>query len=76
MNRMEQQKIATCLSSLDEVIAANSQKLDVLKDHKKGLMQNLFPQGDSKTPEYRFKEFEKDGEWVEKKAMLQLQEKK
>lgn len=60
----EQQKIATCLSSLDEVIAAHSQKLDVLKDHKKGLMQNLFPQEGEKVPKYRFKEFEKDGEWV------------
>ena len=42
--RNEQQKIASCLSSLDEVIAAHSQKLATLKDHKKGLMQNLFPQ--------------------------------
>jgi type I restriction enzyme S subunit len=42
-NPQEQQKIATCLSSLDEVIAAHSQRLDLLKDHKKGLMQNLFP---------------------------------
>jgi type I restriction enzyme S subunit len=63
----EQQKIASCLSSLDEVIAAHSQKLDLLKDHKKGLMQNLFPQEGEKVPNYRFKEFEKDGVWVEKK---------
>lgn len=63
----EQQKIASCLSSLDEVIAAHSQKLDLLKDHKKGLMQNLFPQEGEKLPKYRFKEFEKDGEWLEKK---------
>jgi hypothetical protein len=62
----EQQKIASCLSSLDEVIAAHSQKLELLKDHKKGLMQNLFPQEGEKVPKYRFKEFEKDGEWVEK----------
>lgn len=62
----EQQKIAICLSSLDEVIAAHRQKLDLLKDHKKGLMQNLFPQEGEKVPKYRFKEFEKDGEWVEK----------
>jgi type I restriction enzyme, S subunit len=62
----EQQKIASCLSSLDEVIAAHSQKFELLKDHKKGLMQNLFPQEGEKVPKYRFKEFEKDGEWVEK----------
>ncbi|MEZ4911495.1 MAG: restriction endonuclease subunit S [Saprospiraceae bacterium] len=63
----EQQKIASCLSSLDEVIAAHSQKLDLLKDHKKGLMQNLFPQEGVMVPKFRFKEFENDGEWVEKK---------
>lgn len=63
----EQQKIASCLSSLDEVIAAHSQKLELLKDHKKGLMQNLFPSAGEKVPKVRFKEFEKDGEWVEKK---------
>ena len=63
----EQQKIASCLSSLDEVIATHSQKLDLLKDHKKALMQNLFPQDGENVPKYRFKEFEKDGEWQEKK---------
>ena len=42
-NKTEQQKIASCLSSLDELLAAHNQKLDALKDHKKGLMQNLFP---------------------------------
>jgi type I restriction enzyme S subunit len=64
---LEQQKIASCLSSVDEVIAAQSQNLDVLKNHKKGLMQNLFPKEGEKVPKYRFKEFEKDGEWIEKK---------
>jgi type I restriction enzyme S subunit len=43
----EQQKIATCLSSLDELIAAHKDKLQALKDHKKGLMQNLFPSSES-----------------------------
>jgi type I restriction enzyme S subunit len=66
-NELEQKKIASCLSSLDEVITAHNQKLDLLKDHKKGLMQNLFPQEGEKVPKYRFKEFEKDGEWLEKK---------
>lgn len=63
----EQQKIASCLSSLDEVITAESQKLDALKEQKKGLMQNLFPQEGEKVPKYRFPEFVNDGEWEERK---------
>ncbi len=63
----EQQKIASCLSSLDELIAAHSDKLQALKDHKKGLMQNLFPQEGETVPKFRFPEFENDGEWVERK---------
>ena len=39
----EQQRIATCLSSLDALITAETQKLEALKAHKKGLMQQLFP---------------------------------
>jgi len=61
----EQQKIASCLSSLDELIAAHNDKLDALKDHKKGLLQNLFPQEGETVPKVRFPEFEDDGEWVE-----------
>lgn len=64
-NPKEQLKIAFCLSSLDEAIAAHNQKLDLLKNHKKGLMQNLFPQEGETVPKWRFKEFEKEGEWVE-----------
>ena len=40
----EQQKIADCLSELDALIAAETEQLENLKDHKKGLMQQLFPQ--------------------------------
>ncbi|MCC5918304.1 MAG: restriction endonuclease subunit S [Cryomorphaceae bacterium] len=65
-NLQEQQKIASCLSSLDELIAAETQYLATLQDHKKGLMQNLFPKEGETVPKVRFKEFEKDGEWVEK----------
>ncbi|WP_257645878.1 restriction endonuclease subunit S [Ottowia beijingensis] len=32
----EQQKIADCLSSLDELIAAQARKVHALKTHKKG----------------------------------------
>ncbi len=39
----EQQRIASCLSTLDALITAETQKLEALKTHKKGLMQQLFP---------------------------------
>jgi type I restriction enzyme, S subunit len=39
----EQKRIADCLSSLDDLITAQTQKIDTLKVHKKGLMQQLFP---------------------------------
>ncbi len=62
----EQQKIADCLSSLDDYISAESKKLDALRDHKKGLMQQLFPAEGETVPRLRFKEFEGSGEWEEK----------
>jgi type I restriction enzyme S subunit len=39
----EQHRIASCLSSLDDLITAEGQKLEGLKTHKRGLMQQLFP---------------------------------
>jgi type I restriction enzyme, S subunit len=39
----EQQRIASCLSSLDALISVETQKLEALKTHKKGLMQQVFP---------------------------------
>ncbi len=59
----EQQKIADCLSSLDELIAAQARKVDALKTHKKGLMQQLFPREGETQPRLRFPEFEDAGEW-------------
>ena len=59
----EQQKIADCLSSLDELIAAQGRKVDALKIHKKGLMQQLFPREGETQPRLRFPEFQNTGEW-------------
>ena len=42
-NPKEQQKIANCLSSLDDLIEVQTIKIESLKEHKKGLMQQLFP---------------------------------
>ena len=39
----EQQRIASFLSSHDTLITAEAQKLEALNNHKKGLMQQLFP---------------------------------
>ena len=63
---LEQQKIADCLSSLDELITAETQKLDALKTHKKGLMQQLFPRAGETVPRLRFPEFREAGEWEPK----------
>jgi type I restriction enzyme S subunit len=64
-NPKEQQKIANCLSSLDNVITAEIEKLDHLKDHKKGLLQQLFPAKGETKPQFRFKEFKNEGNWEE-----------
>jgi type I restriction enzyme S subunit len=65
-NSKEQSKIANCLSSLDVLITAETEKLENLKDHKKGLLQQLFPANGETKPQFRFPEFEGDGDWIKK----------
>lgn len=59
----EQQRIASCLSSLDALITAETQNLEALKTHKRGLQQQLFPREGETQPRLRFPEFQNDGEW-------------
>ena len=61
----EQQKIAECLSSVDACVAAQARKLDALKTHKRGLMQQLFPREGETQPRLRFPEFQNAGDWEE-----------
>jgi type I restriction enzyme S subunit len=61
----EQQRIATCLSSLDDLIAAQSANLEALKSHKKGLIQQFFPSEGETVPHLRFPEFQDAPEWEE-----------
>lgn len=61
----EQQKIADCLASADALIVAQGRKVEALKAHKKGLMQQLFPQEGETQPCLRFPEFEGAGDWEE-----------
>ena len=39
----EQKEIAECLASIDDLIDTTKQKLVMLQNHKRGLMQQLFP---------------------------------
>lgn len=61
----EQQKIAECLMAIDDQISAQSQKVEALKEKKKGMMQQLLPQKGETTPRLRFPGF--TGEWEEKR---------
>lgn len=63
----EQQKIADCLSSLDDLIRAEASRLEALQAHKKGLMQQLFPREGETTPRLRFPEFRNAGPWEVKR---------
>ena len=66
VKKEEQQKIADCLSSIDDLIDAESRKLRALEKYKKGLMQKLFPAEGKNLPEWRFPEFQGCGEWKSK----------
>lgn len=65
---VEQRKIANCLMSLDEVIAAQERKVETLKAHKRGLMQQLFPREGETRPRLRLPEFRDAPEWEVKPA--------
>ena len=64
----EQKKVADCLTSLDDLIAAEERKLGVLRRHKDGLVQRLFPREGMTTPDLRFPAFRATPEWQEAKA--------
>ncbi len=61
----EQQKIADCLCAMDDMITGQGNKVDALKDYKKGLMQQLFPQPGETIPRLRFLGFTDN--WQEQK---------
>jgi len=59
----EQQKIAKFLTSIDNLLITHTKKLDTIKAHKKGLMQQLFPAEGETVPKLRFARFSNDGNW-------------
>jgi type I restriction enzyme, S subunit len=62
-DKKEQKKIADCLTSIDNLILSSSKKVEALKEHKKGLMQQLFPKEGETVPKRRFSGFK--GDWLE-----------
>ena len=61
----EQQKIGSLFKQLDDTIALHQRKLDLLKEQKKGYLQEMFPKNGAKVPELRFAGFADD--WEERK---------
>lgn len=59
----EQRRIAACLTSLDELLAAGGRKLKALLAHRRGLLQQIFPREGDSRPRLRFPEFRDAGEW-------------
>lgn len=72
----EQQKIADCLTFIEDLITAQTQKLEALKAHKTGLVQQLFPAEGETVPKMRFPEFRDAGQWKERKLSEILSEHK
>lgn len=68
----EQMQIGSFFKQLDETIALHQDKLEKLKQLKKGYMQLLFPEKDEKIPSLRFANFSKD--WEKRKLGDMLEE--
>lgn len=66
-DKREQRKIADCLSSLDELISAEAQRLNTLMTQKQGLMRNLLPGEGETIPRLRFPEFRNEKVWQEER---------
>ncbi|MGF0133570.1 restriction endonuclease subunit S [Limosilactobacillus reuteri] len=61
-NITEQVKIGNLLQKIEIIITLQQRKLDLLKQLKKGLLQKMFADKDSKQPVLRFKGFHDDWE--------------
>ena len=56
-SKPEQEKIASFLSSLDNLITLHQRKYDKLQVLKKAMLEKMFPKNGSSVPEIRFKGF-------------------
>lgn len=56
-NYQEQEKIASFFSLIDKKIKLQTEKVEELKNYKKGIMQKMFPRNGETVPELRFAGF-------------------
>jgi type I restriction enzyme, S subunit len=61
--KIEQQQIASCFASIEELIIAQNRKLELVREYKKSMVQQLFPEEGKTIPRLRFQEFSKDSGW-------------
>ena len=64
-DKKEQEKIGSFFAQLDNTIALQQRKLDLLKEQKKGYLHKMFPKNGAKVPELRFSGFADD--WEDRK---------
>ena len=62
----EQKQIGLYFSNLDNLITLHQDKCNQLKEYKKYMLQNMFPQEGEKTPRIRYKGFKDD--WEQRKV--------
>ena len=71
-NSKEQENIGKIINLIDALITLQQRKLDLLKQLKKGLLQKMFAEKNSKQPVLRFKGFHDD--WEQRKLGDALEE--
>lgn len=76
LNNKEQQKIGEFFQKLDQAIALQQRRLEILKKLKQGYLQQMFPAKGQSIPDIRFSEFKEN--WIQKKLgnYLSIPEKK
>lgn len=63
VSRPEQQRIADCLTTLDNLLAAEGRSFEALRQHKQGMMRQLFPGPGESVPSLRFPEYAGTPDW-------------
>ena len=64
-NYDEQKELGAFLVSIDNLITLHQQKLEGIKEYKRGILQKMFPKEGESVPELRFPGF--SGDWEQRK---------